>query len=214
MSGLRGQEQADAYIEAIVKKELQMASFNVNQPKLNRLLRLFSMINSTWGMSEALRWYSLQSTDQAEVVDCGRKLMSCVPPAFGYCMMMSAALAAMLRDKHGIPALPIAGNLFVNDSAVFRMNSPLPIAEGDGEVQFDWDGHCWVDIGGKIADVSIFRSAYSAPMDTLLSSYIRSAFGAGKGLIYCSYDEADELGLKYDPIAVMGEDCKRAANPY
>lgn len=172
----------------------------------NRLLRIFSLINSSWGLDEALRWHSVHGSPHASVVASAHNLLSAVPPAFGYCMLLSSSLAAMIRDKHDLPAVAVAGNLSINDEYVFKMESPLPDPSGRGELNLqDWRGHCWVDIGGWFVDASIFRSAYLTQPGNILSTFFHKNFGEKKGAICWGYDDADEIGLSYEPVEVLSE---------
>ena len=98
---------------------------------------------------------------------------------------MSVGLVAVLKYHYSIEALAVQGDLKINEFDIFkcRDNIGMP-SQNDELIHKQWDGHCWVEIGNILCDLSIFRTAQAEKHPSLLKSYVESNFGDGKeGLI-------------------------------
>jgi hypothetical protein len=137
----------------------------------------------------------------------GRDVLLCFPPMPGACAVMSAMYAAGLRRTlPDAPIFVVAGTLSVNKSRVF----------GDDDLSRDWgalfsssnaswDGHCWLSFGPYIADVSMFRTAYSKYSPLLLARHVRERFGEGRGMMICKAAATENDGFIYMPQYVLTE---------
>lgn len=130
-----------------------------------------------------------------------------IPSMPGACAVMSALWAARWRMESDIPAYVVAGALQVGAEYVF----------GDGVTATDWgaafsksdlkwNGHCWLAFGEHIADVSLFRTAYSRYSPPTLARHILERFGPGRGLLICSAADVRSADLHYEPRYVLTED--------
>jgi hypothetical protein len=132
----------------------------------------------------------------------GHDVLVVCRPMPGACIMMSALYAFRLREKYGEPADVVAGSLFVGSSRVFGADGDF-----DGEcfsrTSLDWDGHAWVTLAGFLADVSVFRTAYSSGSPPALAAHVRAEFGTGKGLFICRIGDEAKSGLGYEPLYVL-----------
>lgn len=142
--------------------------------------------------------------DQSQLANVGRQLLSVFPPIPGACLLMSALYAARLQELVAGPILVIAGGLSVGSEHVFGAGGQF-----DGK-RFDqsnpsWDGHAWVELGDLVADVSIFRTAYSGQSHPLLRESIAKTYGRGRGLMIRRSGDASD-GLTYEPQYVLTED--------
>ncbi len=104
------------------------------------------------------------------------------------------------------PIHVVAGTLAVEGEPVLGDRRPF-----DGPAIFaaskpDWHGHVWVMIGPYIADISIFRSAYSRSGPAKLVRHIDLAFGPNKGLYVDHWQRTRQHGLSYEPHYVLSED--------
>lgn len=59
--------------------------------------------------------------------------------------------------------------------------------------------------GPYVADVSIFRTAYSSQAPGLLAAHVRQEFGNGRGLLVVRWSDAPKSGLRYSPQYVLTE---------
>ena len=117
---------------------------------------------------------------------------------------MSAVYATRLRLAGLGPAYVVAGTLAVMGQRIFGDGHPI-----DGKIfdesNSDWDGHAWVMFGPLIADISLFRTAYSAQSPRLLANHVRHEFGSGRGLLIVRWSDAPKSGLHYSPQYVLAE---------
>lgn len=146
------------------------------------------------------------ASDREAVGQVGIEVLSAFPSMPGACVMMSALLVAMLDGRTQSPAYVVAGRLSVRQTLIFGEKEPI-----DGRARFSasnpsWDGHAWVVLGSYIVDVSIFRTAYSAQSNNVLSDFIRAEFGVGKGLMLIRDSDAAQSGLLYVPQYVLSAD--------
>jgi|ERR1044072_6837141 hypothetical protein len=144
-------------------------------------------------------------TDETKAVltAVGRELLADLTESTpGACVMMSALYAQRLRSK-GVPAYVVAGTLSVQGVRVFGTDVPFDGKTAFSESNLDWDGHAWVVVGGHVADVSIFRTAYSKLSPPLLAEHVRGEFGLGRGLLLVAWRDAPKSGLYYAPRYVL-----------
>ena len=140
------------------------------------------------------------------LVETARKFLAHIPPTFGACAMLSAGWAAFLRDNHNIPAIAVAGDLKVRGTKVFKCKENLPQPGQTGKViSRTWDGHCWLEVGGYVGDLSIFRTAYAIQQPSILKEFILEKFGYGRGALLCPERELHTLGMAYEPKYVLNE---------
>ncbi|MBY0540593.1 MAG: hypothetical protein K2P52_04170 [Campylobacterales bacterium] len=122
--------------------------------------------------------------DDVEILkQTGIELLTEVPILPGLCAPMSARWAYILNKNYSIPAIVVAGNLKLNGNTIFNCNQNLP-TKITSETFFKdiWNGHCWVEINGIIADISIFRTAAEISKSHDLNKYF-SNFGKNKGAL-------------------------------
>ena len=161
------------------------------------------LITRAMGEEEAQRAAAFEVSDVNVLSETAQELMRMLEPTPGACVMMSAAWAQHLRTAYNIPAVAVAGDLKIAGRWAFRMNRPLPdFKPGHGAIRMSWKGHCWMEIGGWICDVSIFRTAYSMSMASPTRQYIEKTFGLGRGACLIRADQLPE-GLKYRRQAVL-----------
>jgi hypothetical protein len=118
---------------------------------------------------------------------------------------MSAAWAAMLRDKYGIPAVAVAGHLTVGGVTVFTCSENIPMSTTDAP-PVEWSGHCWIEVGGCIGDISIFRTAAKISQPSVLKNFIQRKFAKSAGMLLAPHADLDDLGMIYTPMFVLDEE--------
>ena len=140
------------------------------------------------------------------VIDTARELLKHTPHSFGACAMLSAAWAALLRDRYEIPAVAVAGNLVIRGRKIFEctQNVPESTDSQSGDIE-EWNGHCWLEVHGYLGDASIFRTAYAIQRPSVLKEFIIDNFGAGRGVLLSPEHELTSLGMLYEPKYVLCE---------
>lgn len=157
-----------------------------------------------WPAAKAFKAYEMDDRDRAALTTSAVDLLTIFPDTPKAGVLMSAAFAVQLeRALHG-PIQIIAGTLKVEGQAVFTDRLPL-----DGAALFsadrDWKGHVWVMVGPYVADISIFRTAYSRHGPPALARHIDLVFGPDKGLYVEHWSRTRQRGLGYEPQYVLSE---------
>lgn len=156
------------------------------------------------GPEDAQLWSDCAISNPGILASSGREILASVPPALGYCVLLSATWASILRQRHAIPAIAVVGDLSVDGRTIFSATEHPPDGTQSGLIEFnDWPGHCWIEVGGYIGDISIFRTAYAAPRTHPLSCFVLRHFGPGKGILLATPDQASELGFSYTSRSVL-----------
>lgn len=68
-----------------------------------------------------------------------------------------------------------------------------------------WDGHCWLEFGGMIGDISLYRTVNYGKVPEDFSRFIFDTFGKGKGLLCATTEGLNEVGLNYIPCYSLRE---------
>jgi hypothetical protein len=175
--------------------------------KTHDLVQLGSLVAATqgWSAAKAFKAYVASDADKAAIANKARELLSIFPAMSGACALMSAGFAAHLERDLDLPIQVVAGTLSVEGKPVFGDGQPFDGPAIFGTNNLDWDGHVWVMIGGHVADISIFRTAYSASCPPRLGRHIVHTFGGGKGLYFDAWRHTRRLGLDYHPQYVLSE---------
>lgn len=156
------------------------------------------------GEDAAALWHAYRSADLNLIGQSARELLADVPPSFGSCAMLSATWVAYLRDRYKIPAVAVAGDLILSQVPVFVCDQNLPNGDGAGHCSFgNWSGHCWIEVGGYIGDLSIFRSAYKVNPNHHLARFVCSRFGFGRGAIVDQSSDLEKIGMQYMPKYIL-----------
>lgn len=162
-------------------------------------------VHHGWAAAREFKAYQMDDAARAKVSAAALDILRVFPPIPGACALMSAAFAVRLEEALGGPIQVVAGTLRVNGEPVFGDRSPCrPGVFSEGEP--DWDGHVWVMVGPYVADISIFRSAYSRAGPATLSRHIDLTFGPNKGLYVDHWGRTRQQGLGYEPSYVLSRD--------
>jgi hypothetical protein len=111
---------------------------------------------------------------------------------------------AKLRDELNAPAFCVAGHLYARGRMAFGSADP-EVAKQLAASRENWDGHCWIMLGGYLGDISIFRSAYAAPEGSNLRAVVIEKFGYNRGLFLKQWSEVGQWDLEYCPKHVATE---------
>lgn len=165
--------------------------------------RVVELIRQSHSESAAAAYQAFVPTDAhiQQMQDTGREVLNCFPTLPGGCAVMSALYGAILQERmKGAVVHVVAGSLAVNGTAVFGSGAGnIDWNKVFGNSNASWDGHCWVMCGDWIADISLFRTAYSNKSPPALAQYVRREFGEGRGLLITKSDQE----LRYEPHYVL-----------
>lgn len=151
--------------------------------------------------------YRSESTITPEVLtDAIQKTLASVPPSFGSCVMISSALVTALQVYYSVSSIAVLGDLAIDGCTVFKCQGNLPFVNGQSNefINEQWSGHCWVEIGSLICDLSIFRSAYAITRPSKLRDFIESNFGSGKGALISPVESLPD-GMEFTPKFVLND---------
>ncbi|NVJ52442.1 MAG: hypothetical protein HWD90_02015 [Campylobacteraceae bacterium] len=151
--------------------------------------------------------------DDIEILkQTGIDLLTEVPILPALCALMSARWAYILNENYSIPAIVVAGDLKLFGNTIFSCNSNLPTdINSDTYIKDIWDGHCWIEINGIVADISIFRTAGEQDESHILNKYFSSSFGKNKGAFIAKRDHIPQE-LEYIPKYILSNTQIEALN--
>ncbi|HAT6977304.1 hypothetical protein [Legionella pneumophila] len=129
-----------------------------------------------------------------------RDVLQMLPPQPYECALLSACLVERARQA-GLSCYLVAGSLSLTGRTLFEYD---PAIEHKNIVE-NWSGHCWVIINDTIAEISLFRTAYSEKSPTWLKNQIIEHFGEQRGAILATISEIKKLGLYYTPEYVFND---------
>ncbi|KTD23898.1 Uncharacterised protein [Legionella lansingensis] len=129
-----------------------------------------------------------------------QEILQMIPLQPFACALLSAMLVEYSRQK-GIHSYLVAGTLDFKGKRLFNYD---PIIEQKSIVE-NWDGHCWVIFNDAIAEISLFRTAYSEQSPIWLNDMITNTFGKQRGAIIASHPEMEQMGLSYTPRYIFND---------
>ncbi len=171
--------------------------------------KLSSLITASYSQTDADAAISFRPSvsEVEELADAGEAVLEIFPDIPGACALMTAMWAAFIRDSTKYPIHAFAGSLFVDGVHVFGSDATANQMKGAfAGTNLDWDGHCWIVFGDRIADVSIFRTAYSPASPPALKKKILKEFGIGRKLLIEPLHVPAQSGIVYDAQYALTDD--------
>ncbi len=159
-----------------------------------------------WPAAKAFKAYELGTADRATLARCATDLLKVFPQGPDSGAPMTAAFAVQLAPLLAAPVHVVAGTLSVEGEPVIGDRAAFDGPAIFGATPPDWHGHLWVMVGPYVADIAIFRSAYSRWGPEKLVRHVDLAFGPGKGLYVDGWQRTRQQGLGYEPHYVLSED--------
>lgn len=164
------------------------------------------LIVKSLGAKKATEYFDYRLDGYSAMSEAASEIMSSIPPNFGSCVLLSSAWAGVLLDHFNIPSVVVAGSLKIDGKYAFRYEGELPKPTKSNSItEMTWSGHCWIEIDGRVGDLSVFRTAYSIQGPSRLKEFIISNFGYGRGAFIAPISEMP-IGLKYVPESVLSID--------
>ncbi|EDM37031.1 hypothetical protein PBAL39_04513 [Pedobacter sp. BAL39] len=149
--------------------------------------------------------YQLTEDDMAFIQAAVKDVLRNMPQRAFNCTQISAIWAAIIADHSKIPISVICGDLQYNSKKIFVCNEPLPTAEDGTDIIGEWDGHCWLEFGGFIADASFFRTIYYGNVPETLKEMVVNQFGEGRGSIIATPEQMQQNGFEFIPKYSLSE---------
>jgi hypothetical protein len=149
--------------------------------------------------------YHLTEDDMAFIQAAVKDVLMNMPQKAFNCTQISAMWAAIITDHSNIPVSVICGDLHYNSKKIFVCKEPFPDAEDGTEIVGEWDGHCWLEFAGLIADASFFRTIYYGNVPQSLREMVVTQFGKGRGSIIASPEQMQQNGFQFIPRYSLSE---------
>lgn len=149
--------------------------------------------------------YQLTEDDKAFIQTAVKDVLRNMPPKAFNCTQISAIWAAIIADHSTIPVSVICGDLHYNSKKIFVCKEPLPTGEERTDIIGEWDGHCWLEFGGFIADASFFRTIYYGSVPKTLKEMVVNQFGEGRGSIIATPEQLQQNGFEFIPKYRLSE---------
>jgi prepilin-type processing-associated H-X9-DG protein len=173
---------------------------------MNRKAVLNEALLENYTQSEVAHFinYVIDQNDIDFLKESAIEVLSRVPQKAFNCTALSSLWGAIIKDNSKIPVAVICGHLDFAGKRIFQCNAPLPKTDDAANMGF-WDGHCWLEFGGLIGDMSIFRTFYYGNVPDTLKKQIISQFGEGRGLIIASPETLLAQGFIYTPCYSLSD---------
>lgn len=155
-------------------------------------------------VAAAYRAFTPTEKDRQSLAETGRDVLANVPHVPGACAIMSALYLARWEMSSTAPAFVVAGELHVNTTRVFGGHGfGKDSKPAFSSSNLSWDGHCWLQFGEYVADVSVFHTASHKGSPPALTEFMKASFGSTTGLLLGHIDHLAQGGLRYDPLYVL-----------
>lgn len=162
-------------------------------------LRAALLQNNSAEDTEKFLNYHLDQEDISFIQDTAKEVLRNMPPKAFNCAQISAIWAAIIQDNSKIPVSVICGDLIFASKKIFVCKSPLPVPEAGNIVDEVWDGHCWLEFGGLVADASFFRTVYFGEVPSQFKDMVIKKFGEGNGTVIATPEQMQFNELTYIP---------------
>ena len=150
--------------------------------------------------------YTISDEDIEFIKSCSSAVLTKISPKAFDCAILSALLGAIIQDNSNIPVVVIAGHFDYFDRRIFNCKGPIPYTVNKTLIKEIWDGHCWIELGGIIIDISIFRTVYYGDVPPLFRETIIKEYGENRGMICTSPLKFIEVGFNYTPCYCLTQD--------
>ncbi len=150
--------------------------------------------------------YEVSAEELNNIASMGRQLLTTIPTLPSICASMSSKWYEFIKFHTTVPVCVVTGHLGIQNQSLFTQKVPINSLPFDSENFDGWDGHCWIEFGGYIGDISIFRTIYA---DTFphpnAKNWFLSRFGENQECIFAKVADLEVAGLSYIPVNVLSE---------
>jgi len=145
--------------------------------------------------------------ERNELAEVGLDVLSHCPVVPGSCALMTALFAARWRVEPRPPVYVVAGELYASGIRVFGSESMADSIDDDlKKSNPSWDGHFWLVFGPYIADISVFRTAYSKHSPPDLARHVKRTFPPRHGMLIEDQSTMESVGFRYVSHSVLDDD--------
>jgi hypothetical protein len=186
------------------KKQNEALAFESSKSSISfgrdrSLMEVLHQTNNEAAIQRFLQ-YSLTTEDLEFIKKSANDILLQTPVKAFHCAAMSAAWGAMIEDHSSIPIAVVTGTLKYGKTNIFLGDRALPIGNESAIINEIWDGHCWIEMPGMVADISIFRTIKNAAVPKHFADHLLNSFGASAGLLCASPDTLARYNLFYEPM--------------
>jgi hypothetical protein len=142
-----------------------------------------------WPAAKAFKSYRPSDRDRAMIAAKAAEMLKLLTPAAAAAAEMSAAFVVHLERDLDAPAYMVTGELRL-------MGEPLSPP----------NGHAWLMIGSNVADIALFRMAYSRTAPSNLAQHAYQMFGPDQGLLFAPWSDTRKVGFDYIPHRVLSDE--------
>lgn len=160
-------------------------------------------VHHGWAAAKACKACEMDDADRAKLSLAALQILKAFPAQSDDHAALNAAFAVRIEQVLQAPVQLVAGVLTVERQPIFGRQSNPPIKAFPADAAGSFDGHIWMMVGPYIADISIFRMAYSRGGPAELSRHIALIFGPNKGLYVDHWGHTRKMGLGYEPQYVL-----------
>lgn len=148
--------------------------------------------------------YNVSEKDCGDVASIALEILKAIPRIPSQCASMSGYWGQKIKSQTSIPVCVVTGHLTVAGAPLFTQKTPLDLSEENDGIDKIWDGHCWIEFGGYIGDISIFRTVFSQnfPHPNFKKWFI-DRFDQKEKVLFANYEIMASLGLLYTPMNVL-----------
>jgi hypothetical protein len=173
-----------------------------------RRLKFISALESVYSPEEIqnILDYKISEEEFNNIASMGRQLLRTIPTLPSVCVSMSSKWYEFIKFHTTIPVCVVTGHLKVQNQSLFTQKVPINSLPFDSETFEGWNGHCWIEFGGYIGDISIFRTVYaeSFPHPNFRKWFL-SRFGENQECLFAKVTDLEDAGLSYIPVNVLNE---------
>jgi hypothetical protein len=173
-----------------------------------RQLQFISALEDVYSSEEIqhILNYKILEEERNNIASIGRQLLKTIPTLPSICASMSSKWYEFIKFHTSVPVCVVTGHLQFGSYQLFTQKVPINSLPFDIENFEGWDGHCWIEFGGYIGDISIFRTVYAEtfPHQNFKSQFI-SMFGENQECIFAKAADLETAGLSYIPVNVLNE---------
>lgn len=143
--------------------------------------------------------YVLSQEDLTFLEETANEVLERMPYKGFNCAAMNAIWCAIIQDHSSIPVSLIAGSLVFGDLPIFSCYSNIPFGNEQTIINEVWDGHCWLEFRGLIADISIGRTLELEKIPFSFKEHWKHHISKEKGLTYNTPQYFESVNIYYQP---------------
>ncbi len=168
---------------------------------MKRIDLLKKILGQTMTETQVQRFISYQLTqeDISFLQDSALNVLQRMPYKGFNCAAMNAIWCAIIQDHSSIPVSAVAGSLYFGDTAIFTCHNNIPYTSEPTTINEVWDGHCWLEFGGLIADISIGLTVALENVPPAFLDHWTKNIGNSKGMVCATTAHFESLNIHYDP---------------